>query len=265
MSTHRQPLPITVCLMCLNEAHHMPAALAEVREFAEWIVLDTGSTDNTAAEAERLGATVRSAAWEGFSETRRKHFEMASQPWILWIDADEVVTPALVDELRKLFAEGTPEHTGYSISRVMYFEGRWIRFGDWYPDRVMRLFRADRWSLEKRDVHESVQLDGTVGRLHSELPHYSYTGWKDRRERIARYARIWAKQAHQQGRKANILSAGCRAGWRFIRNYIFKKGFLGGLLGIRIAWSCAEEVWLKYAELIRANKASPSTPTGTAS
>lgn len=257
MNTSTPPLPITVCMMCLNEAPRMQAALHQIREFAEWIVLDTGSTDRTIAEAERLGATVHSTTWTGFSETRRKHFEMASQKWVLWIDADEVITPEMVAEMRSLFAAGEPPHAGYSISRVMYFEGRWIRFGDWYPDRVIRLFRADAWSLEKRDVHESVKLAGSTGRLKSELPHFSYLDWKDRAERISRYAKLWAMQEGARGREFTLPTAAARAGWRFFRNYILKRGFVGGVLGARIAGSCAKEVWLKYEALVPENRAIP--------
>lgn len=241
--------------MCLNEGHRISSALQQVHEFAEWIVLDTGSSDHTISEAERCGATVRSTPWIGFSETRRKHFQMATQPWILWVDADEVVTPEMVQEMRSLFENGTPKHVGYQISRVMYFENRWIRFGDWYPDRVMRLFRSDSWEIEKRDVHESVKMKGSIGRLKSELPHFSYTGWKDRSERIASYAKLWAMQESQHGKEVSPVSAATRAGWRFFRNYIIKGGFLGGILGARIAASCAKEVWLKYMALPR--KASP--------
>lgn len=257
MKTSAAPLPITVCMMCLNESQRMPAALQQIEEFAEWIILDTGSSDNTISEAERLGATVRSTSWNGFSETRRKHFEMATQPWILWIDADEVITPELVEEMRSLFATGRPLHTGYTISRVMYFENRWIRFGDWYPDRVMRLFQADAWSLEKRDVHESVRVNGTLGRIKSELPHFSYTGWQDRSERIARYAELWAMQQSARNRETSLTSAAMRAGWRFFRNYIIKGGIFGGILGARIAGSCAKEVWLKYEALAPKKRALP--------
>lgn len=257
MNKTTTPLPITVCTMCLNESARMRTVLHLVDEFAEWIVMDTGSTDDTVAEAERLGATVYSTGWNGFSETRRKHFEMASQPWILWIDADEVVTPEMVEELRALFSSGAPPHAGYNISRVMYFESRWIRFGDWYPDRVLRLFRADAWSMEKRDVHESVKLNGSIGRLKAEMPHFSYTGWADRAERISRYAKLWAMQEGQRGKDSTLVSAATRAGWRFFRNYILKGGILGGVLGARIAGSCAKEVWLKYEALVPRNRALP--------
>jgi len=243
-------LPITVCMMCLNEASRLPISLERINEFAEWIVLDTGSSDDTVEIARRHGATVRSITWAGFSETRRAHFLMATQPWILWLDADEVITAELVAELRALFQGDTPPpHAAYRINRIMHFEGQWIRFGDWYPDRVLRLFRADAWSISPRSVHESVEISGSIGRLRHELPHYSYRSWRDREERIVNYARLWARQEASQGRSCNSWEPAARAGWRFIRNYLIKGGIRGGRLGLRIALSCGRETWLKYAAL----------------
>lgn len=243
-----EPLPISVCMMCLNEERHMRKVLARVADFAEWIVLDTGSTDLTASIAMECGATVRSAPWQGFSLTRRAHFAMATQPWILWIDADEEITAELVDELRALFARG-PEHAAYRINRVMFFQNQWIRHGEWYPDRVLRLFRADAWTLPVREVHESVDIRGSIGELRGELPHYSYQNWEDRNRRIEKYAVLWARQEIAKGRKSNPLEASFRAGWRFFRAFVIKLGFLDGLVGCQIACSCAREVRLKYLAL----------------
>jgi glycosyltransferase involved in cell wall biosynthesis len=228
----------------------MLKVLARVGDFAEWVVLDTGSTDRTAEIAAEMGATVRSAPWQGFSLTRRGHFAMAGQPWILWIDADEEVTVELVEELRALFAKG-PGHAAYRINRVMFFAGKWIRRGDWYPDRVLRLFRADAWTLPVREVHESVEINGTVSELQSELPHYSYRDWADRNRRLMSYAEIWAKQEAAKGRRCKPLEGELRAAWRFIRGYVLKAGFLEGAMGLRIAISCAREVLAKYRALGR--------------
>ena len=242
------PLPISVCMMCLNEERHMPKVLARVADFAEWIVLDTGCTDRTAEIALECGAIVRSAPWQGFSLTRRGHFAMATQPWILWIDADEEVTEEMVMELRGLFAS-EPEHAAYRINRIMFFEGEWIRCGDWYPDRVLRLFRADAWELPVRQVHESVEIRGSIGGLRSELPHYSYRDWADRDRRLLQYAELWAQQETAKGRRCGPMEGELRAAWRFIRGYLFKTGFMGGRLGLRIALSCAREVLAKYRAL----------------
>ena len=90
------PLPISVCMLCLNETDRLPRTLVPVKEFAQWLIVDTGSTDNSIELAREAGAEVIEHPWEGFSITRIKHFQQASQEWILWIDADEVITPAII-------------------------------------------------------------------------------------------------------------------------------------------------------------------------
>ncbi len=246
------PLPISVCMLCRNEAQRLPAALARVRDFAEWIVLDTGSDDGSPELAQRLGASVRTSQWLGFSETRRLHFGMAAQPWILWIDADEVVTPALVSELRALLqGPRAPAHQAWALNRVMRFQGRWVRHGEWYPDWNLRLFRTDAWSLDTRAVHENVRVPGSVGRLKTELPHDSYRDWPDRERRIRAYARLWAEQAAAEGKTSGPVRAFGSAGWRFLRGALLKGGFLDGVLGWRIAASCARETYLKHRFLIQ--------------
>lgn len=247
MSPHDEKLPITVCVLCLNEAANLPRCLAQIEPFAEWIVLDTGSTDDSIAIATKLGATVGEQKWEGFTETRRIHFRMAAQPWILWLDADEVITPEFVAELRVLFADGPDlPHAAYRLNRVMHFLGRWVRHGSWYPDRVVRLFRRDAWSMPERAVHESLTIDGTIGDLQAEVPHYSYRDWEDRRARGIGYAKLWARDKAAAGKTAGPLSPHLHAAWSFLRGALLKGGILDGWFGLRVAWSNAAVVYHKY-------------------
>ena len=246
------PLPVSVCTLCLNEAAQLPRCLDQRLHFAEWIVLDTGSSDDSPRIAAGLGARVEHGPWTGFSETRRRHFALATQPWIFWIDADETITPELVEELRSLFAGGGDlPCAAYEVNRMMFFEGRWIRHGDWFPDRVTRLFRRESWSLEARSVHESVTITGSTGRLRAVLPHYSYKDWNDRRDRIRRYARLWAEQHAANQPRPGPLAPPLHAAWRFLRGYLLKRGCLDRGPGLKIALSNAEEAYLKYQELRR--------------
>lgn len=250
MSASISKLPISVCTLCLNEADRIPSCLAFADEFEEWIVLDTGSTDGSQEIAGNYNVDIRSAEWKGFSETRVRHFQLASQPWILWIDADEFMTREFIDELRELFSEGTDlSHAAFEVNRLMRFEGKWIRHGDWFPDRVTRLFRSDSWSMLARSVHESLIIDGTIGRLDSTLPHYSYRNPKDRERRVERYAELWVEQQSEAGKKSYFFSASSRALWKLIRGLLLKRGFLDGRIGFWIAWSNASEVFLKYRKL----------------
>lgn len=241
-------LPISVCMLCFNEADRLPRTLTNVNEFAQWLVYDTGSTDASIQLARDAGAEVEEHPWEGFSLTRIKHFQQASQEWILWIDADETITDELVDELKKLFAS-PPEHAAYRLNRMIYFEGKWIKHGDWFPDWNVRLFHRNCWSMEERAVHESLEIQGSVGSLHTPLEHHSFRSWDDKNQRSAKYAALWADMKHQEGQTVSALSPLTRGVWKFIRGYVLKCGFLDGIIGFKIALSNAKESHLKYTLL----------------
>lgn len=251
------PLPITVCTLCLNEAKNLPRCLSQIDAFEEWLVLDTGSSDDSIQIARDLGARVEETPWKGFSATRDEHFKLATQPWILWLDADEELTPAFVEELRNLLPK-IEHHSAYEINRLMFFEGKWIRHGDWFPDRVTRLFKADSWTMPHREIHESVEISGTVGRLIETVPHYSYADWADRQKRVESYTTLWAGQQHKRGKTCSPLGPFVRGGWKLFRGLIVKKGFLDGSMGWKVAWSNALEVYLKYQKLRHLHDSTPS-------
>ena len=247
------PLPISVCMLCLNEADRLPRTLIPVKEFAQWLIVDTGSTDNSIELAREAGSEVIERPWEGFSITRIKHFQQASQEWILWIDADEVITPALIKELRELFAS-PPKHAAYKINRMIYFNGKWIKHGDWFPDWNIRLFRRDSWSMEERTVHESLDIQGSVGELKAPLEHHSFRSWEDKELRSAKYAALWAEMQFQKGKTTSAITPITRGIWKFIRGYFLKAGILDGVIGFQIALSNAKETALKYRLLRELNK-----------
>ena len=240
-----EPLPITVCTLCLNEAGNLPRCLQLREAFDEWIVLDTGSSDNSIAVAEALGARVERSLWLNFSATRRYHFSLARNRWILWIDADEEITPSFVEEIRNLLPR-IDEHSAYTLNRQMFFQGNWIRHGDWFPDRVTRLFRDGDWTMPERTIHESLTIEGSIGSLKELIPHFSYKSWADRRKRIKAYSKLWAVNELKRGRNVSLATPLLRATWKFFRGFIFRGGILDGWLGFQIAFSNAGEVHRKY-------------------
>jgi len=239
------PLPVSVCLLVKNELHRLPRTLAPLVNFAELIVLDSGSTDGSVAYARDHGCVVHESEWHGFGAMRTKLFELATQPWILWLDADEVVTDELLSSLRTLF-ETEPAADAYEVNRMVHFQQRRIRHGDWFPDWNTRLFRSTCWEMDERPVHEAIRITGRIERLAGLLEHHSYRNWADRRERARRYAQLWATMEAARGRRPRVGEATLRTAWRFIRGYILRLGFLDGLLGLRVALSVASETRLKY-------------------
>lgn len=240
-------LPVTACLLVKNEADRLARALPPLNLFEEVLVFDSGSEDESIRMCRDAGARVEEVPWEGFGATRRKLFSAASSKWIFWIDADEVLTPELSAELRELFAEGDPSATGYEINRIVRFEDRWIRHGEWSPDWNLRLFRADSWSMEEVAVHERVNLKGgKAGRLEGLLEHHTYRSWDDFRSRSERYALLWAEEKMASGHRPFLFEGWMRAAWKLFRAIFLRAGFLDGQLGVRIAWANACEVYLKY-------------------
>ena len=248
-----EKLPISVCVLVLNEEDRLARTLPPLSEFAEVVVLDSGSRDRSLELCREYGCRIVEAEWEGFGAMRQKLFALASEPWVFWLDADEVVTGELLEELRDLFDEEREGELSdaYAINRMVSFEGKWIRHGDWFPDWKVRLFRSGVWAMEPRAVHEEIEIEGTVGRLRGLLEHYTYRNWADQRKRSERYAKLWAEEEAKQGRRANLLSAPSHAMGKFLRGYFLKRGCCDGWLGLRVAWVNAREVFWKYEKLRR--------------
>lgn len=241
----------SACILACNEEENLPRCLEPLADFEEILVLDSGSTDRTIEIARAKGARVVEAPWEGFGRTRKKLFEEASQPWIFWVDADEVAPPELVGEMRNCAAEGS-DCDGYKINRITYIGSRKIRHGLWYPDWNLRFFRRTAWSMEDRDVHEAVEVAGATGLFLSRLHHYSYRDWADRRARAQRYAKLWAAQAFRDGKRVTVFDQASHAFGCFLKGYLLRLGFLDGPAGLRLALSTSCETSDKYRRLRRA-------------
>ncbi|HEY9063440.1 MAG TPA: glycosyltransferase family 2 protein, partial [Burkholderiaceae bacterium] len=170
------PPLLSVVLITHNEAANIAACLESVAFADEWIVLDSGSTDATAEIARRFGATVVIASdWPGFGAQKNRALALARGRWVLSLDADERVTPELAASIRQALADDGAA-AGYELSRLSNFCGQWMRHGDWYPDRVLRLFRREAARFSDDRVHERLIVDpgaGGIGRLAGELLHHS--------------------------------------------------------------------------------------------
>ncbi len=240
--------PISAVLITLNEEPRIADSLASVQFCDEVLVVDAGSTDRTREIAERAGARVLVHAWDGFTAQRNHAVNEARHDWVLAVDADERVTPPLRAEIEALRASGF-SHAGYRIPRVAFYLGRWIRATDWYPDPQLRLFdrRRGRWTGGL--IHESVRVDGPVGRLHNDLQHYSYDDISDHLSTIDRYTTLWAQQAHSEGRRAGVLDGCVASSWAFVRNYVLKRGFLLGEAGLTVSTLNAYYTYAKMVKL----------------
>jgi len=239
---------LTVTVITRNEASNIVAALASVSWADEIIVVDSRSTDDTVALARPLATRVEVRDWPGYSAQKNFAAELASNDWILSLDADERVTPSLAEEIGRVLAT-TPAFNGYRIPRVAWYLGRWIRSTDWYPDYQLRLYnrRAGRWN--GRRVHESVAIDGPVGQLHAELEHYPYRDISHHLQTIDRYTTLAAEDWRASGRRASAWQTFFHPRFAFLRNYVLKGGFRDGAPGLIVSILNSYYVFLKLAKL----------------
>ena len=249
---------VSVTVITKNEAADIADALQSVAWADEIIVVDSLSTDETVAIARRYTDRVVVREWAGYVNQKNHAASLASNDWILSLDADERVTPALADEIRSTVS-GTPQAAAYRIPRVAWHLGRWIRTTDWYPDHQVRLYdrRSARWT--GRYVHEGVVVSGEVGQLAGELQHFPYRDIADHLETINRYTTAAARQMHESGRRSGMLRMAGHPPLAFLRNYVLRGGFRDGTTGFVISAMNAYYVFLKFAKLWELQM-HPSTP-----
>lgn len=246
-------LPISVCLVAGNEAHRIRPALDSVKGWTSEIILavDDQVSDGTDKIAETYGAKVICQPWRGHAAHRNFAAEHATQPWLLAIDADEVVSDKLRDEIMAAFGRHSfhPPPAAYSFPRLSYFAGRWIRHGDWYPDRKVRLWRkaVGKW---EGDPHEKLVLQGDVVPLRADLFHFSNENIDQMLDKIKVVSTIFVRQCRDRKRRAGWLDLTVRPFWKFFRAYVIKLGFLDGWPGYFIAWVNAFATVARYAKVI---------------
>lgn len=235
-------------IITLNEAEHIGAALDSAAWADEIVLVDSGSTDGTADIARAKGVTVLSREWSGYVDQKNYAAGRASHDWIVSLDADERIPPALAAEVRALLSSEPPMR-GYRVPRVTFHLGRWIRTTDFYPDFQTRLYdrRAARW--RGKYVHESVAVDGPVGRLRHDLEHYSFRDLRDHLDRVNHYTTLAARQMNEAGRRAGPLDLLVHPPAAFLRNYVLRRGMLDGTAGLTISLVNAYSVFLKFAKL----------------
>lgn len=251
-------MKLSLCIITLNEAENLRRCLASAADLVdEIVILDSGSTDATAAIAAEFNARFQHQDWLGYVGQKNKVLSLAQHDWVLSLDADEELSPQLREEIRAVKTdEAAPAVSGFEMPRCVCYEGRWIRHGDWYPDRLVRLFRRDRVRFSGGRVHERLEISGTIQKLQGDLHHYSFRDATDHWARCERYARLWAQDKFEAGKIAGPLSPWLHAIHRWLRGYVLRAGFLDGVQGWRIAGFCAREVHLKYrllGQLHRAN------------
>ena len=249
---------LSVVIIAYNEEMNLSRTLksvaAVVRDGAgEIVVVDSGSTDNTAEIAQSLGAKVFQEPWKGFAAQKNSAIDKASGDWILSLDADEVLSPEAQTFLQQFLSRPPSEQSGGVLfSRRNYFLGRWIRHGGYYPDKKLRLFRRKSGRFEDRLVHEDVALSPGLqvedpGGV--DLIHHAYPTLAGYIEHMNRYSSLGAQMAIDKGRRGRVADIVLRPIATFFYNYFVRLGFLDGREGLLLHLNHSAYVFWKYAKV----------------
>ncbi len=240
---------ISLVVITLNEAANIGRCLESVKGVVdEMLVLDSGSTDGTIEICEKLGARVVHTPWEGYAATKNKGYQQATHNYILWLDADEVLSTALQQSILKVKGQLAG---AYSCNRLNFYYGYPMRHGGLYPDAKPRLFHREQATWTGDFVHETLQLQpGTaLAHLQGDLLHYTTHNIADHVARINKYSSLAAEGMLQRGKRFSVLKLMFSPIWRFKKMYLLKGGFMDGIPGLVVALLSGYAVALRYAKL----------------
>jgi len=233
-------ISISATVITYNEADRLPDCLASLAFCDEIVVIDSGSTDGTREFAEAAGARVLQRPFDGFRSQKQFAVEQATHDWILSLDADERVSEAMRASIETARDSGFGDAAGYRFARLSEYFGRFLRHGNAYPDRKLRLFdrRRGGWRGE-REIHETATVDGAVATLHGDLLHLPFRSFEHQLAKSRQYAQMMAEHAHARGKRATLAKLVLAPAWRFWRGYVLRGGFLDGWPGLIYAYVTA--------------------------
>ena len=245
--------PVSVVIVTKNEEKNIEDALKSVADADEIIIVDSFSTDRTIEICKAYTGKIFQHEWQGFAGQKQLAVDYASGPWVLLLDADERVTPELKKEIiGNISPLSSPpashELYGFFLPRKNFFLGKWIRYSGWWPDYTLRLFRKDKASLEDREVHEKVIVDGPTAYLKGPLEHYTYRSIADFLRKMENYSTLAAREVRKKSGAPGLFAVAVRPSITFIKMFFLKLGFLDGAYGLLLALLYSHYTFLKYVK-----------------
>lgn len=247
-------IPLSVAIITKNEEENISQCLQSVAFAGQIVIVDSGSTDATLQIAAGFNCEIYNEAWSGFGPQKQSAIDKCREPWILVLDADERIGPETAEVISKIVSHSGISHAGFSFPRKNYFQGRWIKHAGWWPDRIVRLFRKDAGQMSVAMVHESVEVQGTVGELNTPIEHYTESRLSKIIQKIDRYSTLGAQTAFKEGKKSSTAGAFLRAFFTFIQDYFLRLGILDGMPGLTLAVTDSMNKFFKYAKLSELTK-----------
>jgi glycosyltransferase involved in cell wall biosynthesis len=239
---------VSVYVLTFNNRRTIDRCLRSLGWAEELVIVDSFSTDGTYEVCQQYTDRTYQREWKGHRDQYQFAADLTTRDWIMFVDADEEVPEELVEEIQGELNEGAKDRDGFLVYRRTYYLGRWIRYGGWYPDGEIRLYRRDKGRWEG-GLHAKIIVDGQVGVLKSQYLHYTYRDISDQIHTIDKYSQIAAEDMAMNGEKWSLFKLLFRPPFRFIKEYLFKSGFRDGLPGLIIIVSTMFYVFMKYAKL----------------
>ena len=249
MVSHQDPekVPISVYVLTRNNRRTIERCLRSLQWVEELVVVDSFSTDGTYELCQQYTDKVYRQEWKGHRDQYQYAARLTTKDWIMFVDADEEVPPELAEEIRTELNGKPMAFDGFFVYRRTRYLGKWIRYGGWYPDGEIRLYRRDK-GLWEGGLHAKVVVEGNVGTLKNQYLHYTYQDISDQISTIDKYSQIAAEDLVREGKKFSFFKLLFHPPFRFIKEYLFKSGFRDGLPGLIIVVSTMYYVFIKYAK-----------------
>ena len=242
-------MSIAAVIITKDEERNIAACLESVQWADERIVVDAESRDRTVELARRQATQVHMRPWPGYGPQKNFGMEQARAEWILIVDADERITPALREEIQAVLKAGPPaDLSGFEIPRRNFFYGRWIRGGGIYPDYQLRLIRKTAGRYDDTRLHENLRLRGRIERLRQPMDHYSMPTIRDHVRKMMRYTTLAAQEKLKaRSRVSAIDVAGHHLG-TVLKTYLLRGGWKDGVHGAIVALFAGMHTFVKYAK-----------------
>jgi glycosyltransferase involved in cell wall biosynthesis len=243
-----EKIPVSVYVLTTNNRRTIERCLKSLSWAEELVVVDSFSQDGTYEICKKYTEKTYQREWRGHCDQYQYAADLTTQSWIMFVDADEEIPPELVEEIREELNGRARGFDGYFAYRRTYYLGKWIRYGGWYPDGEIRLYRREKGRWEG-GLHAKLVVDGEIGVLKKQYLHYTYGNISDQILTIDQYSKIAAGDLFQSGKKFSLFKLLFHPPFRFIKEYLFQSGFRDGLPGLIIIVSTMFYVFIKYAKL----------------
>lgn len=245
---------ISVTVLTKNSQQYIQEVLQALAPFGEVLLYDTGSTDQTMIIAKSFpNVRILQSTFIGFGPTHNLASEAASNDWILSIDSDEVASPEMIQSIADL--KENPQAV-YAFPRNNYFNGKFIKWCGWYPDRQYRLYNRTKTRFSDAQVHEAIIIENlSTVTLNGPIIHYSYASIADFLSKMQAYSTLFAQQ-NKHKKTSSLIKAIGHGLFAFLKSYIIKRGFLGGYEGFVISAYNGHTAYYKYLKLYEINNTS---------